>query len=202
MHWIHLLCYWFFFCHRKALQWQSILFSPHPLFAGKNSKRELGKALVLLHAYALGPCCSRPGVCLTVSNQMDKGFVMSSTDLISVLDSFFKPEICADGRIAGTPSTRAFVTTLWDPKALDNIVDHDLTSSVDWEKHALKRLRRGYLICLRHTLIAKSSQSQDTETVLLEVKDFVSKFSVGYGRSGTSRQFLYVNSRPCSLSKV
>ena len=88
---------------------------------------------------------------------------------------------------AGTSFTHAFVTALWDPKALDNIVDLDLTSSVDREKHALKRLRRGYLIRLRHTLIAKSSQSQDTETVLLEVKDLVSKFSVGYGRSGTDK---------------
>ena len=78
---------------------------------------------------------------LTVSNQMDKGFVMSSTDLISVLDSFFKPEICADGRIAGTPSTRAFVTTLWDPKALDNIIDLNLAFSVDREKHTLRRQR-------------------------------------------------------------
>jgi DNA mismatch repair protein PMS2 len=39
----------------------------------RNAKREFGKALTLLNAYALGPCSSRNGVRLTVSNQADKG---------------------------------------------------------------------------------------------------------------------------------
>ena len=75
------------------------LFSPLPVRRKefeRNSKREFGKALALLHAYALGPCCSGPGVRLTVSNQMDKGFVVSLSDLFSPFDSFFKAEICAD----------------------------------------------------------------------------------------------------------
>ncbi|KIJ97475.1 hypothetical protein K443DRAFT_133840 [Laccaria amethystina LaAM-08-1] len=145
------------------------LFSPLPVRRKefeRNSKREFGKALALLHAYALGPCCSGPGVRLTVSNQMDKGF--KSVQI----------------RTSGTPSTRASVTALWGPKALDNIIDLDLTFSVDREKHTLRRL------------------SQDTEPVLVEVKGLVSKFSVGCGRTGTDRQFLYVNGRPCNLSKV
>jgi DNA mismatch repair protein PMS2 len=41
----------------------------------RNSKREFGKALALLNAYALGPCCTvGAGVRLTVSNQVDKGW--------------------------------------------------------------------------------------------------------------------------------
>lgn len=40
----------------------------------RNSKREFGKALALLNAYALGPCCNTSaGVRLTVTNQVDKG---------------------------------------------------------------------------------------------------------------------------------
>lgn len=54
----------------------------------RNAKREFGKALGLLNAYALGPCCTSKGqsgkekddgeatgvgVRLTVSNQVDKG---------------------------------------------------------------------------------------------------------------------------------
>ena len=40
------------------------------------------------------------------------------------------------------------------------------------------------------------------EPVFVEVKGLISKFSVGCGRPGTDRQFLYVNGRPCNLSKV
>jgi hypothetical protein len=43
----------------------------------RNVKRELGKALSLLNAYALGPCSAGSGVCLTVSNQSEKGYVTS-----------------------------------------------------------------------------------------------------------------------------
>ena len=40
----------------------------------RNSKREFGKALALLNAYALGPCCNNGvGVRLTVTNHIDKG---------------------------------------------------------------------------------------------------------------------------------
>lgn len=147
------------------------LFSPLPVRRKefeRNSKREFGKALALLHAFALGPCSAGPGVRLTVSNQLDKG--QKSVQI----------------RTNGTPSTRASVTALWGPKALDNIVDLNLAFSVDREKHTL----RG------------QSQSQATETVFVEVKGLLSKFAVGCGRPGTDRQFLYVNGRPCNLSKV
>ena len=51
------------------------LFSPLPVRRKefeRNAKREYGKALILLHAYALVPC-ARAGVRFTVSNHPDKG---------------------------------------------------------------------------------------------------------------------------------
>ena len=41
----------------------------------RNAKREFGKALALLNAYALGPCSAGSGVRLTVSNQPEKGYI-------------------------------------------------------------------------------------------------------------------------------
>ena len=42
----------------------------------------------------------------------------------------------------------------------------------------------------------------DDGAILIVVKGLISKFSVGGGRTGTDRQFFYVNGRPCNLSKV
>jgi hypothetical protein len=49
-----------------------------------------------------------------------------------------------------------------------------------------------------------TSRAPDAPTTPLQVsvRGLVSKFAVGYGRSGTDRQFFYVNGRPCDLSKV
>ena len=53
----------------------------------RNIKREFGKALGLLNAYALGPCAgldgSGRGVRLTVSNQLEKGYALSFISLPS-----------------------------------------------------------------------------------------------------------------------
>ncbi|KAF5376411.1 hypothetical protein D9615_008588 [Tricholomella constricta] len=90
----------------------------------RNSKREFGKALALLNAYALGPCCTGgAGVRLTVSNQIDKG--QETVQL----------------HTSGASSTRASVSALWGPKALDNMVDLDLTFEVDRDKTSLRRLQ-------------------------------------------------------------
>src|SRR5436853_951068 len=42
----------------------------------------------------------------------------------------------------GSPSCRASVTSLWGPKALENIVDMDVTFEVERERTAIKRLLR------------------------------------------------------------
>ncbi|KAJ7279405.1 histidine kinase-like ATPase [Mycena rebaudengoi] len=133
----------------------------------RNAKREFGKALTLLNAYALGPCSSRAGVRLTVSNQLDKG--QKSVQI----------------RTPGIPSLRASVSSLWGPKALDNIVDLDLSFVVERDKIAMKR-----------------APDSDDGAIAVVVRGLVSKFAIACGRTGTDRQFFFVNGRPCSLSKV
>ncbi|GLB42573.1 putative DNA mismatch repair protein MutL [Lyophyllum shimeji] len=153
------------------------LFSPLPVRRKefeRNVKREFGKALALLNAYALGPCCTAgTGVRLTVTNQVDKG--QKNVQL----------------RTSGASSTRAAVSALWGKKALDNIVDLDLTFEVEREKGSLRRLQT-----------IGDAAPADLEPVTVTVKGLVSKFSVGAGRTGTDRQFFYINGRPCNLTKI
>ncbi|KAJ7590681.1 DNA mismatch repair protein [Mycena floridula] len=142
----------------------------------RNAKREFGKALSLLSGYALGPCCGTgngtgQAVRLTVSNQMDKG--QKTVQL----------------RTQGLPNTRASVTTLWGPKALEHLMDLDLKFTVEQETGPLKRARN-------------SDKSTDSKSIQIVVRGLVSKFAVGCGRTGTDRQFFYVNSRPCNLTKI
>lgn len=142
----------------------------------RNSKREFGKALALLNAYALGPCCNTSaGVRLTVTNQVDKG--QKSVQL----------------RTTGASSSRASVSALWGPKALDNLVDLDLSFEVERDRTALKRLQGNDPPNL--PIIADAA-------VPIIVKGLISKFSAGGGRTGTDRQFFYVNGRPCNLGKI
>ncbi|KAJ7753591.1 histidine kinase-like ATPase [Mycena maculata] len=136
----------------------------------RNAKREFGKALTLLNAYALGPCSSRNGVRLTVSNQAEKGHVEQKSVQI---------------RTPGTPSLRESVSALWGPKALDDVVDLDLSFLVERDKVALKR--------------ATDSENRPIQAV---VRGLISKFAVACGRTGTDRQFFYINGRPCNLSKI
>lgn len=42
----------------------------------------------------------------------------------------------------------------------------------------------------------------DSPSQTVRVRGLVSKFSVGGGRSGTDRQFFYVNGRPCTPTKA
>ncbi|KAF7416356.1 hypothetical protein PC9H_002621 [Pleurotus ostreatus] len=140
----------------------------------RNLKREFGKAITLLTAYALVPCAS---IRLSVTNQLDSG--NKSVQL----------------RTNAASSVRAAVTALWGNKALDNIVDLDLSLDVERDKHATKRL-------------AALQPDQDNAdmasaaSLSVFVKGLISKFSVNQGRSGTDRQFFYINGRPCNLSKV
>ncbi|TFK72296.1 DNA mismatch repair protein MutL [Pluteus cervinus] len=157
------------------------LFAPLPVRRKeleRNAKREFGKALSLLNAYALGPCSAgiqdatgtQRGVRLTVSNQAEKG--QKSVQI----------------RTQGTISNRTTVTDLWGPKALENITDLAVSFTVEPDKASLKRLGAG--------------QAVDADPIIVQVKGLVSKFSTGCGRTGTDRQFFYVNGRPCNLTKV
>ncbi|KAL1689712.1 DNA mismatch repair protein MutL [Schizophyllum commune] len=157
----------------------SNIFTPLPVRRKefeRNAKREFGKALHLLNAYALGPCASNDGkpVKLTVSNQMDKGCVLAKSIQI---------------RTPGQPSCRASVTALWGPRALDNVVDLDLSFDVERDRMSMRRLNPNGILT-------------DLPPIHVTVKGLVSKFTVGAGRTGTDRQFFFVNGRPCDLSKV
>ncbi|KAF9023444.1 hypothetical protein BDZ89DRAFT_1136751 [Hymenopellis radicata] len=89
----------------------------------RNSKREYGKALSLLQAYALVPCAKGRGVRLLVTNSAEKG--SKSTPI----------------QTQGKPSLRASVTALWGPKVLDGLQDMDLQYTIPRAKprRGLKR---------------------------------------------------------------
>ncbi|TFK95435.1 histidine kinase-like ATPase [Pterulicium gracile] len=147
------------------------LFTPLPVRRKeleRNIKREFGKALALLNAYALGPCAKKGGIRLGVTNQVEGG--RKSVQI----------------RTDGTPSLRASVSTLWGPKALTNIVDLELEFEVETAKVALQRM----------------SDTPLPTSVPVKIHGLTSKFAVGCGRTGTDRQFFYVNGRPCNMGKI
>ncbi|KAH9974898.1 histidine kinase-like ATPase [Lactifluus volemus] len=134
------------------------------LFFERHAKREFGKALHLLTAYALVPCTrENSGVVLTVTNTPDGG--KKTTQL----------------RTDGATSVRASVGALWGPKQLENLVDLNLPFKVVPEKAVLRRRE---------------------EVVEIRVEGLMSKFAPGAGRTGTDRQFFFINGRPCAPVKV
>ncbi|KAH7886659.1 DNA mismatch repair protein MutL [Phlebopus sp. FC_14] len=150
------------------------LFKPLPVRRKefeRNAKREFQKALNLLYAYALVPCANENrGVRFTVTNQTETGrkVVQLKSD--------------------GTPSTRASVTALWGPKALETLVDLNLSFDVETEKAVLRR--QGPL------------DPEITTVTPVKVHGLISKFAVGAGRSSSDRQYFFVNGRPCNPGKV
>ena len=94
----------------------------------------------------------------------------------------------------GTPSFKASLTALWGPKAMDNTVELDLDFGFQREKSTPKQTSEKYS---QHS----QSQSRD-DTICIQVKGLISKFAVACGRTGTDRQFFYINGRPCNLTKV
>ncbi|KAF8265868.1 hypothetical protein EI94DRAFT_1685081 [Lactarius quietus] len=105
------------------------LFTPLPVRRKefeRHAKREFGKALHLLTAYALVPCTrENNGVVLTVSNTPDGG------------------KKTAQLRTDGATSIRASVGALWGPKQLENLVDLRLSFEVVPEKTVLRRRDEG-----------------------------------------------------------
>ncbi|KAG8948328.1 hypothetical protein FRC04_009824 [Tulasnella sp. 424] len=101
------------------------LFAPLPVRRKefeRNAKREFGKALNLLHAYALVPCVQEnQGVRLTVFNQVGSGKKTSAL------------------QTDGSRSLKSSVSSLWGPKQVENLVPLDLRCVVQTEKASLKR---------------------------------------------------------------
>ncbi|KIJ19584.1 hypothetical protein PAXINDRAFT_69419, partial [Paxillus involutus ATCC 200175] len=151
------------------------LFKPLPVRRKefeRNTKREFQKASNLLHAYALVPCArENKGVRLTVSNQTEAG------------------RKTIQFKSGGTSSIRASVLALWGSKALENIVDLDLSFVVETEKSVLRR--QGPV----------ADQANDIVTPV-KVQGLISKFAVGAGRTSMDRQYFFVNGRPYNPGKV
>lgn len=55
--------------------------------------------------------------------------------------------------------------------------------------------------CLTDSRV-RTAQVVGEGRLLVSVRGLISKFNATCGRTGTDRQFLYVNGRPCTLSKV
>lgn len=104
----------------------------------------------------------------------------------------------------GTPSVKASVTALWGTKALDNVVDLDLSFDVQTEKTVLRRLdKERYLF--PPILMISDTQTQlisSASATTVKVRGLISKFAVGAGRTGSDRQYFYINGRPCNPGKV
>ncbi|KAJ3934300.1 MAG: hypothetical protein NXY57DRAFT_890483 [Lentinula lateritia] len=175
------------------------LFAPLPVRRKeleRNIKREFSKALALLNAYALGPCCglgSDKAVRFSVTNQPDKG---AKTTHISL-------PLPSPAGADPLRTVRTGTTALWGPKALGGVIDLDLEFEVP---RITGRKVKG-----------KSRVEEDVElredTFKIRVKGLISSptpipssgstpRSGGSARSTTDRQFFYVNGRPCTPSKI
>ena len=112
----------------------------------RNAKREFGKALTLLHAYALVPCAhENKGVRLTVTNATSGGCACDSLyPWVAVADTDVgdRRKKTVQLRTDGTPSTRASVSAIWGPKALEHLVELDLEFNVEAEAAVLRRQGR------------------------------------------------------------
>jgi DNA mismatch repair protein PMS2 len=120
-------------------------------------------------------------------------------------------------RTDGATSVRASVGALWGPKQLDNLVDLDLSFEVIPEKSVLRRPREDcssignqYVFPGLDLAIPTLFFHKGSDFVLLlptwfsriHVEGLISKFTPGAGRTGTDRQFFFINGRPCAPAKV
>ena len=126
------------------------LFTPLPVRRKefeRHAKREFGKALHLLTAYALVPCTrENSGVVLSVSNTPDGGCVFlpcSSYPSEGLTGGTDVRKKTAQLRTDGATSIRASVGALWGPKQLENLVDLRLSFEVVPEKTVLRRREEG-----------------------------------------------------------
>ncbi|KAF9028868.1 DNA mismatch repair protein, partial [Rhodocollybia butyracea] len=143
----------------------------------RNIKREFGKALTLLNAYALGPCCGL-AVRLSVTNQPEKGY----TTHISL------PLSTSNGSTPSLRTVRAGTTALWGSKALDGVIDLELefdANDEDEVEETFKISVQGLISSPTPTPGSGSTPRPGTA-----------------GRTATDRQFFYVNGRPCTMNKI
>ncbi|WVQ88176.1 hypothetical protein IAS59_001910 [Cryptococcus gattii] len=153
------------------------LFGPLPVRRKefeRNAKKEVSKALVLLTAYALVPA--------SASGQDTRNGVRLKVEMIAGGGRASKRSIhlMTDGK----GPLRSSVGAVWGPSALDNVEDIDLSLEVEIDK-----------VMARREGITERMQT-------VKVKGLISSAKWGCGFSTSSRQFFYINGRPCNLTKV
>ncbi|KAE8539842.1 hypothetical protein D1P53_003779 [Cryptococcus gattii VGV] len=153
------------------------LFGPLPVRRKefeRNAKKEVSKALVLLTAYALVPA--------SASVQDTRNGVRLKVEMIAGGGRASKRSIhlMTDGK----GPLRSSVGAVWGPSALDNVEDIDLSLEVEIDK-----------VMARREGITERMQT-------VKVKGLISSAKWGCGFSTSSRQFFYINGRPCNLTKV
>lgn len=106
----------------------------------RHAKREYGKALTLLSAYALFPCTKEGlGVRLTVSHLSETGLVNIPFTYCSILLTEYSRKKTIQIQTDGSSSLKKCVTALWGPKALDNIIPLDLDVEVEPDAATLRK---------------------------------------------------------------
>ncbi|KAF7980990.1 hypothetical protein HWV62_35806 [Athelia sp. TMB] len=173
------------------------LFTPLPVRRKefeRNAKREFGKAMALLTGYSLVPCAASSDPPRAISSSHDEDGVSSTKTsskgvrlAVSNTPSAGKKQTYILSPGSGS-TTYAISQALWGSKALEAVQEFHLELSFEAPKP------RGRL--------STSASSQDLKDIQIEVRGLISKFATGCGRTGTDRQFFYVNGRPCSLSKI
>ncbi|WOO78738.1 Mismatch repair endonuclease PMS2 [Vanrija pseudolonga] len=134
----------------------------------RTHKREYAKALGILTAYALVPASAGRAVRLKVESV--GGGRGGKRHTVLAVD--------------GKGGLRASVAAVWGPKALEGVVDVDLSLEVAIDKAMARR------------------EGIEEGTQQVRVSGLISSGAWGQGRSSADRQFVYINGRPCALPKV
>jgi DNA mismatch repair protein PMS2 len=145
----------------------------------KNIKREYGKVLTLLQAYA----CISTGVRFTVSNQMPKGYVFTGyASITTVADQTCRNKTSAFST-NGSSATKDNIIKVFGPKSSRDLVALDLNFDMQPTTSML-------------------ATHDEAASRGVKVEGHISRPVVGEGRSAPDRQMFYVNSRPCGLPQV
>ena len=84
------------------------------------------------------------------------------------------------------------------PKALENIIDMDISFEVKRERTVIKRIQK-LIFTLLHLEynMGKPSCSQGASPISIHLKGLIK-----CGQTGPDRQSFYINCRPCNMNKV
>jgi DNA mismatch repair protein PMS2 len=145
----------------------------------KNIKREYGKVLTLLQAYA----CISTRVRFTVSNQMPKGYISTDhANITTVADQTSRNKTSAFST-NGSAATKDNIIKVFGPKSSRDLVALDLKFDMQPTTSTL-------------------ATHDEAASRGVKVEGHISRPVVGEGRSAPDRQMFYVNSRPCGLPQV